>query len=176
MKYYASFGYATSSFASATRPDVVKEYLLTDNEALPNDFISSEGGRTGRAARRRHSRLVGNVREHRPRLTDSASVARRRELHRGRPSSSGGYGNTHRRADTGHGPDADRERQGRQVPRVPPALQLPRRRVRHGRQRADLHDVTQSDSGLNAGYFVFRSEIFDYMERARISSRSRSGD
>ena len=52
MKYYVQLRASrTSSSASATRPRSIKEYFLNYNEALSNDFVLSDGGKRGRAAR-----------------------------------------------------------------------------------------------------------------------------
>ena len=46
MKYYAHFGHTDFILCLGYRSEVIKNYFLTYNEALSNDFVLSEGGRT----------------------------------------------------------------------------------------------------------------------------------
>jgi glucose-1-phosphate cytidylyltransferase len=46
MKYYAHFGHTDFILCLGYRSEVIKEYFLNYNEALSNDFVLSEGGRT----------------------------------------------------------------------------------------------------------------------------------
>lgn len=45
MKYYAHFGHKDFILCLGYRGDVIKEYFLNYNECLSNDFVLSEGGR-----------------------------------------------------------------------------------------------------------------------------------
>jgi glucose-1-phosphate cytidylyltransferase len=45
MKYYAHFGHKDFVLCLGYRGDVIKEYFLNYNECLSNDFVLSEGGR-----------------------------------------------------------------------------------------------------------------------------------
>lgn len=45
MKWYASWGHADFVLCLGYRAEVVKEYFLSYNEALANDFVLSNGGR-----------------------------------------------------------------------------------------------------------------------------------
>lgn len=46
MRYYAHFGHEEFILALGYKAEVVKEYFLRYNEALSNDFVLSDGGRT----------------------------------------------------------------------------------------------------------------------------------
>ena len=46
MNWYASWGHDEFVLCLGYRGDVIKEYFLNYNEALSNDFVLSEGGRT----------------------------------------------------------------------------------------------------------------------------------
>jgi len=46
MRYYAHFGYKDFLLCLGYKADSIKEYFLRYNEALSNDFVLSEGGRS----------------------------------------------------------------------------------------------------------------------------------
>jgi len=46
MRYYAHFGHKDFVLALGYKAEVIKEYFLRYNEALSNDFVLSDGGRT----------------------------------------------------------------------------------------------------------------------------------
>ena len=46
MRYYAHFGHTEFILALGYRGDMIREYFLNYNEALSNDFVLSNGGRT----------------------------------------------------------------------------------------------------------------------------------
>lgn len=78
MRYYAHFGYKEFVLCLGYKADVVKEYFLRYNEALSNDFVLSEGGRSIELLRTdirigaSHSRIPGCTRTS---LSDSAQCA-----------------------------------------------------------------------------------------------------
>ena len=45
MKWYASYGHTDFVLCLGYRAEIIKEYFLTYNEALANDFVLSNGGR-----------------------------------------------------------------------------------------------------------------------------------
>ena len=73
MKYYASFGVTEFVLCLGYKAEAIKEYFLSYNEALSNDFVLRDGGKRRRAARARHPRLVDHVRRHRAQRRRSAS-------------------------------------------------------------------------------------------------------
>ena len=46
MRYYAHFGHKDFILALGYRGDMIREYFLKYNEAMSNDFVLSDGGRT----------------------------------------------------------------------------------------------------------------------------------
>ena len=46
MKYYAHYGHTDFVLCLGYRADVIKDYFLSYNEAMSNDFVLSNGGRT----------------------------------------------------------------------------------------------------------------------------------
>ena len=46
MKYYASFGHTDFILCLGYKAEVIKEYFLSYNEALSNDFVLKDGGKT----------------------------------------------------------------------------------------------------------------------------------
>ena len=46
MKYYADFGHTEFILCLGYRGDIIKNYFLNYNECLSNDFVLSDGGRT----------------------------------------------------------------------------------------------------------------------------------
>ena len=46
MRYYAHFGYKDFLLCLGYKADVIKDYFLRYNEALSNDFVLSDGGRS----------------------------------------------------------------------------------------------------------------------------------
>ena len=46
MKYYAHFGHTEFILCLGYKGEVIKEYFLTHHEALSNDFVLSDGGKT----------------------------------------------------------------------------------------------------------------------------------
>ena len=66
MKYFAHFGHTRFVICLGYKGEVIKEFFLTYNEALSNDFVLTEGGRTVELLRPRHPGLGDHVRRHRP--------------------------------------------------------------------------------------------------------------
>ena len=46
MRYYAHFGHRDFVLCLGYKADVIKEYFLRYNEAVSNDFVLSDGGKT----------------------------------------------------------------------------------------------------------------------------------
>ena len=73
MKYYAHFGFTDFILCLGYKAEAIKQFFLTYNEALTNDFVLSERRREGASAQDRHPRLEHHVRRHRARAPASAS-------------------------------------------------------------------------------------------------------
>ena len=80
MRYYAEWGYNDFILCLGYRGEVVKEYFLTYNEALFNDFVlERNGGSTKpRASLPRRGRMARHVCRHRRRRDDRRAAQGRR--------------------------------------------------------------------------------------------------
>ena len=56
MRYYAHFGHKDFILCLGYKADSIKQYFLDYDETLSNDFVMSDGGTEGRAARPATSR------------------------------------------------------------------------------------------------------------------------
>ncbi len=168
MKYYAHLrAPRTSSSASATRAEVIKEFFLDYNEALTNDFVLSDGGtpdRAGLAATSTTGRSPSSTR------ACSRSIGQRLRLvepYLGEDEIFlANYGDTLTDAPL---PDMVERLRASDATAlflsVAADLQLPRRVDWSDIEprRSGIEDVTEAELWINAGYFVLRREIFDYM-------------
>jgi glucose-1-phosphate cytidylyltransferase len=164
MKYYASFGYCDFILCLGYKAEAVKEYFLNYKEALANDFILSDGGR--------QVELLGaDIQDWSVTFVSTglrASIGQRLKAVESYIGTDeiflANYGDTLTDA-----PIPDMVETLTASDRV--ALFLASRPPYNFHVAAldtdnsvlDLKDVTQSDMWINAGYFVFRREIFDYM-------------
>jgi glucose-1-phosphate cytidylyltransferase len=165
MKYYSSFGYCDFILCLGYKGEVVKEYFLNYNEALSNDFVLSDGGR-------RVELLSTDIHDWSVTFVSTglrASIGQRLkavESHIGTDEVFlTNYGDTLTDAP---------------IPEMVETLiasdkialflaSRPPYNFHVATLGADssvleMHDVTKSDIWVNAGYFVFRREIFDYIE------------
>ena len=127
MKYYAHFGFTDFVLCLGYKAEVIKQFFLTYNEAMANDFVLSEGGREGPPAQDRHPQLEHHLRRHRSSRVRRRAPARRpspparrrdvpRQLRR----------HAHRRQPAGHDRPGQDDGSDGQLPRRPAELQLPR--------------------------------------------------
>src|SRR6188474_1540494 len=71
MRYYAAFGHTEFILCLGYKGDVIKEYFLTYNEALFNDFVlDGYGGRPSRDPQPRRELVAHHVRRHRDAVHD----------------------------------------------------------------------------------------------------------
>jgi glucose-1-phosphate cytidylyltransferase len=166
MKYYAHYGHTDFVVCLGHQAEVIKEYFLTYNEALANDFTFSDGGARIELAR-------SDLRDWRITFVDTglqSSVGER--LRRVRSHLEGEeyflahYGDTLTDAP---------------LPLLVEELQLtgkvanflcvrPTSYTFHTVQADDdgsvksIKDIYGSEIWINGGYFVLRSDIFDFMQ------------
>ena len=164
MKYYSSFGYHDFIVCLGYKAEVVKEYFLNYQEALANDFVLRDGGRSvellstdiqewsitfvNTGLRTTIGQRLKAVEEHIG--TDEIFLTN--------------YGDTLTDAPIPHMIET-------LVTSGKVALFLAARptysfhvaRMDPGGSVLEIKDVTKSDMWLNGGYFVFRREIFDYI-------------
>ena len=169
MKYYAHFGFTDFVLCLGYKAEAIKQFFLTYNEAMANDFVLSNGGADVHLLKTDiHDWNITFVdtglhaSDRRAPAGRSPPAARRRAL----PGQLRGHAD--RRGPAGD----DRARQGRagdgELPRGAPELQLPRgldgTTTAASRQ---IRDVTGSDIWINGGYFVLRREFLDDMRARR---------
>ncbi len=165
MQYYSRTGTAISCCASATRPTSSRTISCTYRP--PSDCVVSQFGKkieiigeqqpdwrltmidTG-VWRNIGQRLVA-VKEHVEGRGDLPGQLQRR---------------SHRRAAAGDDRFLQGQRQTGLLHRGTPAVQFPSGRIRrqNGMVRADPGETAESELWINGGYFIFRNEIFDYMQ------------
>jgi glucose-1-phosphate cytidylyltransferase len=166
MKYYAHFGHTDFVICLGHQAEVIKEYFLTYNEALANDFTLSDGGLHVELARRDldnwrisfidtglHSPVGERLRRVRPQLE-------------GEPYFLAHYGDTLTDAPLPTMID-DLERAGK----VATFLSVRPKNYTFHTVEADasgsvlaIVDVQSSNLWINGGYFVLRSDVFDFMQ------------
>jgi glucose-1-phosphate cytidylyltransferase len=164
MKYYAHFGFKDFILCLGYRADYVKDYFLTYNECVSNDFTLSEGGR-------KLELLKSDIGDWRITFVDTGLHANIGQRLRAVEKYLGGeelflanYADgltdlnlpdqlTHFRT---HGRIAS-------FLSVKPNLSVHVVSTdEHGRVMS-IDDMAKSHFRINGGYFVFRQEIFDYM-------------
>jgi glucose-1-phosphate cytidylyltransferase len=165
MNYYSSFGVTDFILCLGYKAEVIKEYFLSYNEALSNDFVLSDGGKRvellqrdihnwsitfvntdlnspiGQRLKKVRAHLDGEelfLATYGDGLTDAPLPEMIESLSR---SQNVGLFLASHPTYNFHIVNFDAENQVR-----------------------EMHDVTTSGLWLNAGYFVFRREIIDYIE------------
>jgi glucose-1-phosphate cytidylyltransferase len=165
MKYYAHFGHKDFILCLGYKAEVIKNYFLNYNEALSNDFVLSEGGK-------RIELLSSDTDDWRITFVDTglnASVGERL------------------RAVAHHLRDEDMflANYSDNLSDLPLPLYIEEFKKRHSvaaflcvRPGQSFHVVATSDDGsvtglqpvaqsdvwVNGGFFLFRKEIFDYLD------------
>ena len=164
MNYYATFGVTEFILCLGYKAEVVKEYFLGYNEALSNDFVLSDGGRRVELLQRDiHNWSITFVN------TGLNSPIGQR-LKKVQPFLDGeetflatyGDGLT----DAPLTAMVDRLAAGDDVGLFlasHPTYNFHIVSFDDDHKVREMHDVTASGLWLNAGYFVFRREIFDYI-------------
>jgi glucose-1-phosphate cytidylyltransferase len=164
MKYYAHFGHKDFILCLGYKADTIKDYFLNYDETASNNFTMT---RAGRQIELESSDLddwkitfVDTV--SRPTSASGSSrcspTSRRRDVPREL------LRRAHQSAPADDDPVAARLEQDRVVPRREAFAEL-QRRVRARRpQRRDIRYVKDTEILINAGFFVFRNEIFHYMK------------
>jgi glucose-1-phosphate cytidylyltransferase len=165
MKFYSSFGYSDFVLCLGYKAEVVKEYFLEYKEALANDFVLSDGGR-------RIDLLSTDIHDWSVTFVNTglrSTIGERLKAVQGHVGDDeiflANYGDTLTDAPLPEMVDT-------LVASGKTALFLASRPTYNfhvaslGEDNGvlELHDVTKSDMWINAGYFVFRREIFDVIE------------
>lgn len=162
MKYYAHFGFTDFVLCLGYKAEVIKQFFLTYNEALANDFVLSQGGANVRL-------LKTDIHNWNITFVDTglnATIGDRllavRHLLREDEMFLANYGDTVTDVDLHAMVDAVRTSgaSGSFVAVRPNHSFHVVSLEDDGRVR-DITDVTKSDLRINGGYFVMRSEVLD---------------
>lgn len=166
MRYYAHFGHTEFILCLGYKADVIKDYFLRYNEALSNDFVLSDGGREIRLLGSDigdwrisfvdtglHANLGQRLRAVRPHLGDDEMFL-------------ANYGDVLTDAPL---PELIEEVRARDsvagfLAVRPKSYSFHLVRLLDDGLVEAIDDIKTADIWINGGYFVFRREIFDYIE------------
>ena len=164
MNYYASFGVTDFILCLGYKAEAIKEYFLSYNEALANDFVLSDGGQRVELLQRDihnwsitflntglHALIGQRLKKIRPHLDDAdiflatygdglTDAPLNQMVETFRSSDNVGMFLASRPTYNFHVVSFDERNQATSV-----------------------KDVTNLDLWINSGYFVFRRELFDYL-------------
>lgn len=165
MKYYAHFGYRDFILCLGYRGDMIKNYFLNYEECVSNDFVLSEGGR-------RRELVNSDIEDWRITFVETGLNANLGErLKAVQPYLEGEEMFLANYSDgltdlplTEH---VERFRRGDAVASfvsVRPNISYHFVNADESGVVTSVRDILQSGLRINAGYFAFRKEIFDYME------------
>ena len=166
MKYYAHFGHDDFILCLGNQADAIKHYFLNYNEALTNDFVLSGGGK--------HVELLASdIGEWRITFVDTglqSNVGQRLRAVKKHLAGEELFLATYGDAVT----DAplprllanfhDRDKTAAFLCVRPTSYSFHTVALEDGQLVRGIQDVTQSGIWINGGFFIFRREIFDYME------------
>jgi glucose-1-phosphate cytidylyltransferase len=165
MRYYAHFGHKDFILCLGYKADVIKEYFLRYNEALSNDFILSDGGRSMEL-------LSSDIQDWRITFADTglnANIGERlvavaRHL-RDEPMFLANYGDVLTDAPLNDLIDdfAGRDKVASFLS-VRPTLTFHVVKTTADNHVLDITHVQDSDIWVNGGHFIFRRELFDYIQ------------
>jgi glucose-1-phosphate cytidylyltransferase len=164
MRYYSSFGYSDFILCLGYKAEVVKEYFLDYNEALTNDFVLSDGGRNVQLLSTDiHDWSVTFVNT--GMRTTIGERLKAIENHIGEDELFlANYGDTLTDAPIPDMVETLRAsgKTGMFIA-ARPTYNFHVAKLDSDDSVLDIHDVTRTDMWINGGYFVFRREIFDYI-------------
>jgi glucose-1-phosphate cytidylyltransferase len=164
MKYYAHFGYRDFILCLGYRGDMIKNYFLNYEEAVSNDFVLSEGGR-------RRELINSDIEDWRITFVETGLNANLGErLKAVQPFLEGEEMFLANYSDgLSDLPLLDHIEDFRQSDAVASFVSV-RPNVSYHFVTADddgyvtsVRDILQSGLRVNAGFFAFRKEIFDFM-------------
>jgi glucose-1-phosphate cytidylyltransferase len=165
MRYYAHFGHNDFILCLGHQGDVIKQYFLKYNEALSNDFVLSDGGRNIQL-------LSSDIDAWRITFVDSglrANLGQRllavRRYVADEEVFLANYGDVV--TDAPLNDLVDRFRRSGKVAAflsVKPTYSFHVVRHKRGDVVGAIESVDEAELWINGGYFIFRREIFDYME------------
>lgn len=164
MRYYASCGHSDFVLCLGYKAEIIKEYFLRYNEALANDFVLGDGGRSIELLNRHmdnwritfvgtgtRSTIGERLRRVRPHLGDDEMFLAT-------------YGDGLTDAPINE-IVAELQRTGKTgiFLSVKPRSTFHIVSAENGVVRG-VQDIKETDLRINGGYFTFRSSVFDYIE------------
>ena len=164
MKYYAHFGHKDFILCLGYRGDVVKDYFLNYNECLSNDFVMSDGGKSLQL-------MSSDIHDWRITFVDTgatANIGQRLKavepLVRDEPEFMANYSDG--LTDLSLPAHLDHfRRQGAIASFLSVKPNLSYHVVSIGERGlvTAIQELRNTPLRINAGYFIFRREIFDYI-------------
>jgi glucose-1-phosphate cytidylyltransferase len=164
MKYFAHYGHTQFILCLGYKAEVIKDYFLTYNEALSNDFVLTEGGRNIELLRHDmqdweitfvgtglHTNVGQRLKAVQKHLGDDEMFL-------------ANYGDV---LTDAHLPTLTSNLEANDKVGsflcVKPNYTFHVVSLGDGDVVEDIQDITRSEIWINGGYFVFRNEIFDYI-------------
>lgn len=164
MKYYAHYGHTDFILCLGYNAHVIKQYFLSYNEALSNDFVLSDGGRTVQLVR-------SDIQDWRLTFVDTglqANIGQRLKAVRDYVGDDEVFlanyadGLTDAPLPQVIAQLVDRGKIASFLC-VRPRFSCHVVSLTDGELARNVEDIRRSDLWINGGYFVFRKEIFDYI-------------
>ncbi len=164
MKYFAHFGHTQFVICLGFKSEVIKEFFLTYNEAMSNDFVLTNGGRNVEL-------LAHDIQDWEITFVNTglhASIGQRlravREHLDGEEMFLANYGDVLTDAPLPSLIEKTRERDVvASFLCVKPGYSFHLVETGDDDLVVNVKETTHSDLWINGGYFVFRPEIFDYL-------------
>jgi glucose-1-phosphate cytidylyltransferase len=165
MKYFAHFGHTQFVICLGFKSEVIKEFFLTYSEAMSNDFVLTNGGSNVRL-------LAHDIQDWEITFVNTglhANIGQRLKAVRahldGEEMFLANYGDVLTDAPLPKLIEKHRERDViASFLCVKPGYSFHLVQADENDLVHDVQETTNSDLWINGGYFVFRHEIFDYIE------------
>jgi glucose-1-phosphate cytidylyltransferase len=164
MKYYAHFGYRDFILCLGYRGDAIKHYFLNYEECVSNDFVLSDGGR-------KRELITSDIADWRITFVETglnANLGQRlmavRPYLEGEPMFLANYADG--LTDLPLPDHIENFRKSDAIAAfvsVPPNISYHFVSTDEAGAVTSIGDILQTGLRVNAGYFVFRQQIFDYM-------------
>jgi glucose-1-phosphate cytidylyltransferase len=164
MRYYAHFGHTEFILCLGYKADAIKEYFLSYNETLTNDFVLEKGGK-------QVTLLQSDIDDWRISFVDTgldANIGQRLKAVEGFLGDDdvflANYADVLTDASLPEMIDQFRERNAiAQMMAVQPNYTFHLLETDPAGLVSSINDVREAEMWINGGYFVFRREVFDYI-------------
>jgi glucose-1-phosphate cytidylyltransferase len=164
MKYFAHFGHKDFVLCLGHKAEVIKEFFLTYQEALSNDFVLDGSGNVELLSSDAHDWRITFVNTGLQAKVGERLLAVREHLD-GEEFFLANYGDVLTDAPLPHMIETLRESgKTASVLSVRPNYTFHLISLGDGPHVTGIQDVTAADIWINGGYFVFRHDLFDYLE------------